>query len=126
LKTLALNRIRYELGKCDIVEEAFSRFASQWAGYITKLDYLLTESHRYDEVRKLYVEQLAHVWMKDTTETIHASVDRKIDCFVDEGLEHATETLSALWKIANKGGDAKAPANTSSVVSLCCYPPQLS
>ena len=29
LKTLALNRIRGELAKCDIVEEAFSRFASR-------------------------------------------------------------------------------------------------
>ena len=29
LKTLALNRIRSELGNCDIVEEAFSKFASQ-------------------------------------------------------------------------------------------------
>jgi hypothetical protein len=29
LKTLALNHIRSELGKCDIVEESFSRFASK-------------------------------------------------------------------------------------------------
>ena len=29
LKALALNYIRGELAKCDIVEEAFSRFASQ-------------------------------------------------------------------------------------------------
>jgi hypothetical protein len=29
LKTLALNHIRGELGKCDIVEESFSRFASK-------------------------------------------------------------------------------------------------
>ena len=29
LKALALNRIRGELEKCDIVEESFSRFASQ-------------------------------------------------------------------------------------------------
>ena len=29
LKTLALNRIRDELPKCDIIEEAFGRFASK-------------------------------------------------------------------------------------------------
>ena len=29
LKTLALNHIRGELTKCDIVEETFSRFTSQ-------------------------------------------------------------------------------------------------
>ena len=29
LKTLALNCIRGELAKCDIVEEAFSKFASR-------------------------------------------------------------------------------------------------
>ena len=29
LKTLALNRIRSELEKCDIVEESFGRFASR-------------------------------------------------------------------------------------------------
>jgi len=29
LKTLALDHIRGELGKCDIVEETFSRFASR-------------------------------------------------------------------------------------------------
>jgi len=29
LKTLALNRIRGGLTKCDIAEESFSRFASQ-------------------------------------------------------------------------------------------------
>ena len=29
LKTLALNQIRSELEKCDIVEESFSKFASR-------------------------------------------------------------------------------------------------
>jgi hypothetical protein len=52
-----------------------------------------------------------------TTETTRASVETKIDNFVEEGLEHATEMLSALWEIVNKDGDIKAPANTSSTVS---------
>ncbi|KAF9641806.1 hypothetical protein BDM02DRAFT_3203210, partial [Thelephora ganbajun] len=67
LKTLALNHIRGELGECDIVEESSSRFASQ-----------------YDEIRSLYIEQLGFVWMEDsTTETTRASVDKKIDSFVE-------------------------------------------
>jgi hypothetical protein len=52
-----------------------------------------------------------------TTETTRASVEKKIDSFVEEGLEHATEMLSALWEIVNKDGDIKAPSNTSSTVS---------
>jgi len=37
LKTLALNHIRSELTKCDIVEEAFGRFASRLAWYIIRM-----------------------------------------------------------------------------------------
>ena len=73
---------------------------------------------RHDEVRKLYIEQLAHVWVEDsTTEATRASVEKKIDDFVEEGLEHATEMLSALWEIVNKEGDVTAPADASPTVS---------
>jgi len=59
-----------------------------------------------------------------TTEKTRASINKKIDGFVEEGLEHATEMLSALWEIANKDGDVKAPANTSTAVSpFRFYPP---
>ena len=117
LKTLALNHIRGGLAKCDIVEEAFSRFASRWVGHVAEADYLLTGRHRYEEIRNLYISQLAYVWMDDpTAEVICASIDKKIDSFVEEGLDHATEMLSALWDIANND-DAKAPANTPSLVS---------
>ena len=60
-----------------------------------------------------------------TTEATQASVEKKIDSFVEEGLEHATEMLSTLWEVVNKEGDIKAPENTSSAVSqfqLCLYP----
>ena len=60
-----------------------------------------------------------------TTEATQASVEKKIDSFVEEGLEHATEMLSTLWEVVNKEGDIKAPENTSSAVSqfrLCPYP----
>ena len=118
LKTLALNHIRSELGKCDIAEEAFSRFASRCAGYATKVGYMLTERHRYDEIRNLYIAQLAHVWMEDsTTEATRVSVDKKIDDFVKGDLEHAAESVSALLEIANKTGDIAAPSNTSPTVS---------
>ena len=73
---------------------------------------------RYDEVRNIYLEQLEFVWMDDsTTEPTRAKVGEKIDSFVEGDLEHATETLSALWEIANKGGGAKAPSNATPAVS---------
>ena len=53
-----------------------------------------------------------------TTEKTRASINKKIDNFTEEGLEHAAEMLSALWEVANKDGDVKAPVNTSSAVSL--------
>jgi len=78
---------------------------------------MLTGGHRHDEIRNLYIQQLAYVWVEDsTTEATQASVEKKIDNFVEEGLEHATEMLSALWEIVNKDGDIKAPENTSSAV----------
>ena len=66
----------------------------------------------------MYIDQLASVWMEDSTaEATQASIDRKIDSFVEGDLEHATEFLSALWEIGNKDGDTDAPPNTSPVVS---------
>jgi len=87
---------------------------------------VLTRGHRHDEIRNLYIQQLAYIWVEDsTTEATQASVEKKIDSFVEEGLEHATEMLSALWEIVNKDGDIKAPENTSSAVrqfQLCFLP----
>ncbi|KAF9785417.1 hypothetical protein BJ322DRAFT_829047 [Thelephora terrestris] len=97
LKTLALSHIRSGLAKCDIVEESFSIFAS-----------------RYDEVRKLYIDQLAFVWMEDSTaEATRARVEEKIDGFAEGDYDHAADTLSALWEIATKDGDAKAPSTAT-------------
>ena len=109
--------MRGQLAKCNIVEEAFSGFASRWAEHIATFDCMLIGRHRYDEIRSLYVDQLAHIWMEDSTETTRASVNKKVDSFAEGDLEHATEMLSALWEIANKDGDVKAPANTSQAVS---------
>ena len=79
---------------------------------------MLTDGARYDEIRGLYVDQLAFAWMEDsTTETTRASVDKKIDSFVEGDLEHATEILSALWEIAYNDRDIKASENTPSAVS---------
>ena len=78
---------------------------------------MLTESGRHEEIRDLYIQQLASIWIEDsTTEATRASVEKKIDSFVEEGFEHATEMLSTLWEIVNKEGDIKAPENTSSTV----------
>ena len=125
LKTLALNHIRGELGKCDIVEESFSRFAFQWVGYITKVDYMLTKRGRYDEIGTSYIEQLALLWMKDSTaETIQASVDKKIDSFEGD-FERVTKVLSMLTAIVDKDSDVKTPSNATPPVSpfwFCLLP----
>ena len=53
-----------------------------------------------------------------TTEVTRAGVNKKIDSFVEGDLDHATEILSALWEIANKGDDITVvPPSTSSPVS---------
>jgi len=85
-----------------------------------------TERRRYDEIRSLYINQLAFAW-KDasTAETTRASVNKKIDSFVEGDLEHATEMLCALWEIANKDGGIGAPSNTPPAVSpfrFCLLP----
>ncbi|KAF9785437.1 hypothetical protein BJ322DRAFT_830823 [Thelephora terrestris] len=100
LRTLALNQIRGELSKCDIVEESFSRFASQ-----------------YDEIRSVYVEQLAYIWVDDSTEATRTSIEKKIDSFGEGNLEHAAEMVSALWKKVNTEGEVTAPSNTSSAAA---------
>ena len=90
---------------------------------------MLTDRGRYDEIRSIYIDQLASVWMNNsTTETTRASFDKKVDSFAEGELEHATEMLSALWGIINKDGQIKTPSNTSPAVSpfqsffLLCYP----
>jgi len=60
-----------------------------------------------------------------TTETTRASVDRRIDSYVDGDLEHATDVLSTLWEIVSRDGEIKAPSSTPSSVSpfRTCPPP---
>ena len=86
--------------------------------YATEVDRIPTERHRYDEIRSLYVNQLAFILAQDsTTEETRAGVDEKIDSFYEGDLEHATEALSALWEIVNKDGIIAAPSSTPSTVS---------
>ena len=69
---------------------------------------------RYDEVRNLYAERLASVWMEDsTTEATRTGVEAKVCSFVGGDLDHAMEMLSALWDIASKDEDIKAPASVT-------------
>ena len=119
LKRLALDHMRSELATCNIVEEAFGKFVSRSASHITRVDSMLTERRRYDEMRSLYVNQLASVWINDsTTETTRTSFNKKIDSFVRGELEHASETLSALLEIVSRDGDIDAPSGSPSAVSL--------
>jgi len=52
-----------------------------------------------------------------TTEEIWVRVDEKIDSFYEGDLEYATEVLSALWEIVNKGGDIVGPSSATPAVS---------
>ena len=73
---------------------------------------------RYDEIRNLYVGQLAFNWMQDLTgQKIRAGVETKIKSFAKGNLKHATEVLSALWEIANSDGDVQAPSGSEQIVS---------
>jgi hypothetical protein len=78
---------------------------------------LLIRGSRYAEIRDLYVGQLAHAWVTDSTEATRTNVEKKIDSFGEGDLEHATEMLASLWKIANKDGNVAAPQNAIPAVS---------
>ena len=72
---------------------------------------------RYDEVRSLYVKQLAYILVGDRDGETRRSVEKKIESFVEGDLEHAAETVLALWEVVKKDGDIKAPSSTVSAVS---------
>ena len=74
---------------------------------------------RYDEIRDLYIKQLAFTLIEDSTTGVTcASVKKKIEDFAGEEFEHATEIGFALLKILNEDGDVTSPADASSAVSL--------
>ena len=51
------------------------------------------------------------MWMDEaTTGTTRAGVEEKVCSFVEGELDHAMETLSALWEIASKDEDITIPA----------------
>ena len=93
---------------------------------VTRADHPLTGGLRYDELRSIYINKLASLWMEDsTTERTRISVEAKIDSFVGGDLEHATEVLSALWEIVNKDGEIKVSSSTPTSVShfrICPHP----
>ena len=73
---------------------------------------------RYDEVRNLYIQQLAFVWLEDSTEgATRASVNNQIDIVAQGGLAHGREVVFELFKVANEDEDITSPANTSPSVS---------
>ena len=68
---------------------------------------------RYDEIRDLYIKQLAFTWMEEsTTEATRTNVNEQIDIFAKDAPEHATEIVLALLKIADEDGDTISPAHT--------------
>lgn len=76
------------------------------------------ERYRYDDVKNLYAEQLAFIWMGDSTKgTTRASVKEKIQNFARGDLDHATEMLSAFWAIANNDEGVVTSARVLPIVS---------
>jgi hypothetical protein len=116
LRALALEGIRSGLDDCDIIEELFSAFASQYARHFARVGRLLIEKHRYAEIRDLYARQLAYVWEWDSTEATRTGVMKKVHSFFKGELDHAAEILSALSKIiVAEGGVVQAPECASMV-----------
>ena len=74
---------------------------------------------RYDEVRDMYIKQLAFTLIEDSTTGVTcARVKKKLEEFAGEEFEHATEVGFALLKIANEDGDVTSPADAPLAVSL--------
>ena len=72
---------------------------------------------RYADIRNIYANQLALVWVGDSADATRVKVDKKIDIFAEGDLEHMAEMFSALWKIASKDGNIVAPSNATPTVS---------
>ena len=72
---------------------------------------------RYNEISNLCIEWLVYTWVEDLTEKTCAGVERKIRCFARGELEHATETISKLWKMLNKVETINAPTSPPLAVS---------
>ena len=78
---------------------------------------MLTGRSRYEDIKNLYVERLAHIWMEDSTpEEIRISIEEKMDSFAEGDLEHAGEILSALWDVANEDKDEDAKPNAGALM----------
>ena len=94
-------------------------------GRVTKAYRQLTRKCRYAEIRSLYVDQLAFLWVGDKTEAIRTGVEKKINSFSEGDLGHATEMVSVLWRVANKDENVTAPSSALSAVSpfpVCFLP----
>lgn len=84
LKKLALEQIKRDISKCDIVEEAFSKFTS-----------------RYPELRELELEHLALTLTRDSGPTLNA-LKEKIKAYTSGQLSHAEDILPALYELMRK------------------------
>ena len=81
------------------------------------------EGRRYDEVRNLYIEQLAFRLVDySTASTTRSMVKTKIASFVEGNLGHASEVLCALLEIGAGDGEITAPKHPLSKVSFTSAP----
>ena len=81
------------------------------------------EGRRYDEVRNLYIEQLAFRLVDySTASTTRSMVKTKIASFVEGNLGHASEVLCALLEIGAGDREITAPKRPPSKVSFTSAP----
>ena len=69
------------------------------------------------------IKQLALNWRKNsTTEATRASVNKRVDTFIKEAPEHATEIVLALLEVTDEDDRIRSQAVTKpSVVSSACF-----
>ena len=58
--------------------------------------------------------------VEDLTEATCTRIEKKFESLAEGDLEHAADTVSALWGAVKRDGDLKAPQSTPSPVSWVC------
>ena len=104
LKELALGQIRQDLSKCNIVEEALSKYTS-WSVFLTlaplrAFDFSLVS--RYPELRDLEIRQLAWTLLSAGSDVDLQSLKKGIEGYTGGQLPHAEHVILALYNLMEK------------------------
>ena len=98
-----MRQIQRDLCKCDIVEEVFSKYTSQFVIRFYSGDPSSSFRCRYPELRDLELKQLSRTLLSaDPGPALHALKD-KIKAYTRGQLPHAKDVLPALYEFMGKG-----------------------